>query len=166
MRVDTIQQLQKEAAANVGAKLRTQADNRGDELSKATRTICTNEAQARQEFRAECDIRTILKRFGVPVSTKAAEYGVQDDRITLQSALNALHEAQGLMQAVPEELRYKYPTWRHVLQATESGDYQKDLDALDARRAAAKEKDERLTALETAEAARAAQQATGLQPVT
>lgn len=117
---------------------RTQADDLGDTISAAT-VVTFGPSMTRQEFAAEADVNTILKRYGMPQRGQQT-FGVRDDRIDLQSALYALEAAKEAQLGVPEELRRKYPTWRHVLAACETGNYQQDLSALEERREAEKAK--------------------------
>lgn len=102
-------------------------------------------SMARPEFRDECDINNILRRYGAGSSMQGKQRTeVIDDRLDLQTALTALAQAREANFNVPEELRHKYPTWRHVLTAAERGDYQNDLVELAARQTAEKAENEKL----------------------
>lgn len=123
------------------AAVRSQADNLGDLYSAATGTDCGDEVLTRQEFAQEADINYILNRFGVDQQARPIQYGTTVDyNLDLQQALTALDQVKAINTTIPQELRHKYPTWRELLNATESGAYQHDLAELAARKAAAEEK--------------------------
>lgn len=127
--------------------IRTQADEKGDAVSLANRTPANLEQQARQEFKEETSIGFILSRYGL-VNRRPAQYGaIVDDRIDLQSAMTALDQLRGEAFDVPKELKDKYPTWRHILNASETGEYQKDLAEVAAQREAAKAENDRRQAI-------------------
>lgn len=127
---------------------RTQDDNLQDQYSQLTGLDFTGtESLTRQEFKDEADLNILLARYGV-AQVRPMEYGKDVDySLDLQSALNALDAASAAQFDVPPELRDKYPTWRHVLNGAESGEYQQDLLNLAAKKkqadAEAKEAQER-----------------------
>lgn len=116
---------------------RTQADDRGDEYSDLTVQLNDDRMITRQEFKDEADINIILKRFGVQ-SGPMGTYGEVDYTIDLQQALAAIASANQAHFNVPPELQGKYRTWRDVLNAAETGEYRRDLDALRDQKAAEK----------------------------
>jgi hypothetical protein len=107
---------------------RDQADEHGDEISEATATPPDTDGITRQEFKDEADINVLLAKFGVDNMTRLPEYGKTIDyNLDLQQALTAIQEAKNANMQVPPELRSKYPDWRAVLNAAETGQYQADL---------------------------------------
>lgn len=124
---------------------RTQDDGLGDEMSKATAFTTDEISRTRPEFAEEKDINYMLDRFGVNQQQRPVTYGEMDMNPDLQSAMLAIAEAKKVVATVPPELRTKYPDWRSVLNAAESGQYALDLEKLEqekaeqAKAAAAKE---------------------------
>lgn len=115
-------------------KFRAQYDGKEDEISDASGLDTGTDTLTRQEFKDEADINVILNRFGV-AQVRPLRYGDEIDySIDLQDAMHALSAVEGLPAIVPEELQGKYPDWRSILNATESGQYQKDLGDLAAKK--------------------------------
>lgn len=113
--------------------IREHGDGLGDAVSEATATTPTGDSLTRQEFADDADVNKLLKRYGIDTPVRAfqqAQFTEIDYNVDLQQALGAIQEAKRAHGAVPEELKEKYPTWKHVLDAVETGEYQKDLDAL------------------------------------
>lgn len=117
---------------------RTQYDTLQDEYSILTGVdLSGTEQLTRQEMRDEADINNILNRYGVTAPQRELRYGEEIDyTLDLQTALGALDAAERANFNVPEELRQKYPSWRDLLNAVESGQYQHDLEQLAAKKAA------------------------------
>lgn len=107
---------------------RTQDDNLQDQYSQLTGLDFTGtETLTRQEFKDEADLNILLSRYGV-AQMRPVQYGKEVDyTVDLQTAISALEAANAATFDVPEELRDKYPTWRHVLNGAESGEYHQDL---------------------------------------
>lgn len=86
-----------------------------------------DEPGARQEFRAETDINTIMARFGVnaPIRINTGP-PVVDYTIDLQQALHAIHDARRAHRRLTPEMREKYPTWRELLNAIDRGEIMVD----------------------------------------
>lgn len=105
---------------------RTQIDDKGDEYSLLAATYADDKMITRQEYKDEADINLLLKRFGV-IPGPQGTYGEVDYTLDLQTALAALASANKANFDVPTELRDKYRGWRDVLNATETGEYQRDL---------------------------------------
>lgn len=119
---------------------RTQVDGKGDDYSADTGLLCEDESLARAEFKADADVNTILKKFGVNAFT-APTPGANaeiDYTIDLQTALGAIAQARAGHATLPENLRRKYPTWTELLTAIETGQYstpeQDDARAADQRK--------------------------------
>lgn len=111
---------------------RTQKDGAQDEYSFASSLDTGDEKHTRQEFKDEADLNILLARFGVstPIRTDL-QYGQEVDyNLDLQQAFAAIESARRANLATPAELRDKYPSWREVLNGAESGEYQRDLQAL------------------------------------
>lgn len=70
------------------------------------------ENQTQQHFAEECDINTIVRRFGVthelPASFRAPAYGDFTGVDDYQSALNAVMEADRAFMSLPGELRARF----------------------------------------------------------
>lgn len=109
-------------------KVRSQADENGDAISKAT-AIDFSDAKdmTRQEFKDDADINILLKRFGLNQQLRQMTFTEVNYDLDLQQAFAAIKEARAIASTVPDELREKYPNWRAVLNATETGQYQQDL---------------------------------------
>lgn len=111
---------------------RTQKDGAQKEYSDAAGIDTGTDGGARQEFKDEADINILLSRFGINTQVRTdGKYGAEIDyNLDLQQAYAAIESARRATSAVPEELREKYPTWREMLNATETGEYQHDLQNL------------------------------------
>lgn len=112
--------------------MRSQTDGMGDFWSDATGIDFSNtEILTRQEYKDEADLNILLSRFGVNTPMREMSWGAEiDDRIDLQTALQAIDEAKRI--EVPPELRTRFPTWQAVLNGAESGAYQSALVELEA----------------------------------
>lgn len=75
-------------------KLRTQADNLGDEISALTGTLPGGPSKTRQEFKDETDTNLLLKRFGVIPKHSGPGLGMVDFTIDLQTAMSAIESVQ------------------------------------------------------------------------
>ena len=83
-----------------------------DQNSIETGTSCPEETLAQQQFRDECDINTILDRFGVTgmVPTNVRQPLAMDfiEATDYQSALNALIEAEQSFMEMPAKVRAEF----------------------------------------------------------
>lgn len=83
-----------------------------DEASDASGLLCEEESLAQQSFKEECDINTIVRRFGItgelPVGVRMPTYddftGVND----YHSALNAIVAACESFETLPAEVRERF----------------------------------------------------------
>lgn len=83
-----------------------------DFLSDATALYCETPSKTQQQFRQECDINTIVQRFGItgelPVNGHAPTYddftGVSD----YQSAIHAIRDAEAAFLALPGTVREQF----------------------------------------------------------
>lgn len=76
---------------------------------------------ARQEFREDADINTILRKFGLNSLTRPPAYGIADFTIDLQTAMHAISDAEQAHRRLPEHIRSRYRTWREFLNAVAAG---------------------------------------------
>lgn len=80
--------------------------------SEESALYCTDVSRTQQNFKEECDINTILKRFNVtgqlPVSPLQPEYGDFSGVTDYHSALNAVVAAQDAFNALPAQLRNRF----------------------------------------------------------
>ena len=92
--------------------LRTPYNFDPDQNSIETGTSCPEETLAQQQFRDECDINTILDRFGVTgmVPTNVRQPLAVDfiEATDYQSALNALIEAEQSFMEMPAKIRAEF----------------------------------------------------------
>lgn len=128
--------------------IRGQADYDELDVSEATALDLSDEVDmTRQEYRDEADINVMLHRYGVNTPTRPPNYGEVDYTMDLQQAMIAVENAKIAHRQLPVELRQKYPTWREMLNATESGRLRMDLDQIEDERQR-KEAADRKAALE------------------
>lgn len=98
--------------------LRRQSDTMQEHYSRQVRLDCSESTDvARQEFKAEADITTILSKFGVQGATRPPLYEETDYTLDLQQALAAIERARGGYDRLPLEIRKKYPNWQSVILA-------------------------------------------------
>lgn len=107
--------------------IRTQADSKGDAVSAATALVFHNDdtnhrSRTRQEFKDETDTNWILKRFGIQGANRQVQYGHADFDLDLQQAHEAVNAAKIAHHRMPAHLRDKYPTYKSLLNAIESGE--------------------------------------------
>lgn len=83
-----------------------------DDASLATGLACEDETLAQQQFKEECDINTILERFGqtgeVPTNVRQPLDMDFIEAYDFQSAQNALVEAQQAFDAMPAKVRERF----------------------------------------------------------
>lgn len=80
-----------------------------------------NKDTARQEFKQEADINYMLSRFGITPPRGTPTYGQTDDTLDLQTAIQAVREAQAGYRTLPKELRDKFPSMEAMLAAIDNG---------------------------------------------
>lgn len=107
--------------------MRTQDDDLQDYYSDlagidmSDQTNKDNRDVARQEFKADADIQTILKRFGVMSPGREIVYGEADYTVDLQTAFDAMEEAKRAHARLSPELKERYSTWQALLNALHNG---------------------------------------------
>lgn len=74
--------------------------------------------RTRQEFKADTDVNTIIKRAGmIPPGREPLYGGHHDFDLTLQEGIAAVNGARQAWARIPFEIRKKYPTWEAVTAA-------------------------------------------------
>lgn len=83
-----------------------------DAASLESGLLCEDVSRTRQEFAEECDINTIVRRFGitgeVPTNVRMPMHGDFQELVTFQQAMNALVEAQKAFAAMPADVRSRF----------------------------------------------------------
>lgn len=85
-----------------------------DRVSAETALRCGDPTRTSQEFKEECDINTIVERFGItgelpePGSVKAPLEGDFVDVHDFQSALNVVRQAEEAFMAMPADVRTEF----------------------------------------------------------
>lgn len=83
-----------------------------DEVSRETSLVCEDESLAVQSERDDCDINTIVRRFGLtgslPVGVRRPEYGDFVGVSDYREALEALEAADASFYAMPAEVRARF----------------------------------------------------------
>ena len=80
-----------------------------------------NEDTARQEYKQDADINTMLTKFGIIPKAGTPIYGEWDDTLELQVALMATREAQNAWKDLPEDLKQRFGNMETLLAAVENG---------------------------------------------
>lgn len=83
-----------------------------DQVSNDTGLDCPEPTMAQQQFREECDINTIMERFGrtgeVIAPARLPQYGDFDGISDYHSAVNAIVAAQQSFMDLPAKLRARF----------------------------------------------------------
>lgn len=113
---------------------RGQADDDQDYWSELAGTDAShsidNKDMTRQEYKAEVDINSVLKRFGaIPQPTPV--FTTFDFDIDLQRAIASKENAESAYNRLPEEIRQKYDGWQSMLHAIVTGQLTIDLNELE-----------------------------------
>lgn len=92
--------------------LRTQYNYDRDKASNESGLACQDKSLARQEFRDETDINTIVERFlktgQMPESPVVPQYGDFTNVYDFQSAMNAYRKGQESFDALPAKIRARF----------------------------------------------------------
>ena len=92
--------------------LRTPYNYNRDEASNESGLECLDPTMAQQQFREECDINTIMERFGrtgeLIAPVRMPQYGDFDGVNDYHSAMNAIVEAQSAFDQLPAKLRARF----------------------------------------------------------
>lgn len=84
-----------------------------DLVSRETSVNCDeSEDMTQQSFKEECDINTLVRRFGItglmPQNMVPPTFQMFEDVFDFHSAMNAIAEARESFDALPAETRYKF----------------------------------------------------------
>lgn len=83
-----------------------------DAVSDDNGLLCRDKSLAQQQFKEECDINTIVERFGIgyemPEGVVAPMYADFEDVFDFQSAMNAVRVAGEAFQALPAAVRARF----------------------------------------------------------
>jgi len=84
-----------------------------DAVSASTALDCRDESLTHQEFREECDINTIIDRFGIGENPIEAQKWVTDVDISnapsdYMSVMNQLNEARDQFMSLPAKVRSSF----------------------------------------------------------
>jgi len=92
--------------------LRTPYNYNRDDASNESGLECLDPTMAQQQFREECDINTIMERFGrtgeLIAPIRMPQYGDFDGVNDYHSAMNAIVEAQSAFDQLPAKLRARF----------------------------------------------------------
>lgn len=92
--------------------LRTANNYDMNQVSDETGLHCPEPTRTQQHFKEECDINTIVRRFGVtgelPIGTKAPSYGDYQGVADFHTAMNAVARANEAFDALPATWRKRF----------------------------------------------------------
>ncbi len=92
--------------------LRTPYNYDRDVASNDSGLECLDPTMAQQQFREECDINTIMERFGrtgeLIAPVRMPQYGDFDGVNDYHSAMNAIVEAQTAFESLPAKVRARF----------------------------------------------------------
>ena len=92
--------------------LRTPYNYDRDAASNDSGLECHDPSMAQQQFREECDINTIMERFGrtgeLIAPVRMPQYGDFDGVSDYHSAMNAIVEAQSAFDSLPAKVRARF----------------------------------------------------------
>jgi phage internal scaffolding protein len=92
--------------------LRTPYNYDRDVASNDSGLECPDPTMAQQQFREECDINTIMERFGrtgeLIAPIRMPQYGDFDGVNDYHSAMNAIVEAQSAFDSLPAKVRARF----------------------------------------------------------
>ena len=82
------------------------------EASNASALSCEDPSLAQQHARDECDINTIVKRFGLtgelPSNVRTPTYGDFSDAMDYHASLNAVRAADAAFMQLPADIRTRF----------------------------------------------------------
>lgn len=83
-----------------------------DAASTESGLLCEDRSLAQQQFREECDINTIVERFGIsgelPSDVRAPQYGDFTEVVDYHTALNVVRASQEAFDALPARVRARF----------------------------------------------------------
>lgn len=102
---------------------RSQADMIQRDVSKASAVKVFGASKTRQEFRGDCDVNTVVRRYATgDIPLKPVQYGEQDMNMDATTAHLMMREVGEIFQQLPKELRSKYPTIVDLARALKRGE--------------------------------------------
>lgn len=91
---------------------RTGYDEMGDEVSRVSGLSCEMPTLAKQAFKDECDINTIVRNFGlsyeIPSSFRLPSYGDFTGVNTFEEAVNVIAAANEQFDLLPADVRARF----------------------------------------------------------
>lgn len=82
------------------------------DLDEMTGELRECPSKTKQSFKEECDINTIVRRFGLtgelPSNVRMPQYGDFEEVMDYHTAMNAIRAAQESFQAMPAEVRARF----------------------------------------------------------
>lgn len=92
--------------------LRTPYNYDTNQASDESGLKCLDDSKAKQSFQEECDINTIVKRFGItgqlPEGVRAPTYGDFTNTFDFHTAMNAIASARESFDRMPAEVRARF----------------------------------------------------------
>lgn len=92
--------------------LRTPYNYDVNEASDASALVCEDPSLAQQHAKDECDINTIVRRFGLtgelPSNVRTPQYGDFSDATDYHTALNAVRAADAAFMQLPADVRTRF----------------------------------------------------------
>ncbi|AZL82827.1 internal scaffolding protein [Apis mellifera associated microvirus 13] len=92
--------------------IRTPYNYDRDAASLETATVCTEETLAQQQFKDECDINTILERFGItgelPQNLRQPLSADFIEAYDYKTAMDSIIEAQNAFMELPAKIREEF----------------------------------------------------------
>jgi len=92
--------------------LRTPYNYDVNEASDVSALVCEDPSLAQQHAKDECDINTIVRRFGLtgelPSNVRAPQYGDFTDAVDYHTALNAVRAADEAFMQLPADVRTRF----------------------------------------------------------
>lgn len=94
-------------------KVRVVGEYDSDGVSHDTALVCGEESRTHQEFKEECDINTIIDRFGIGENPIEAQKWVTNADISdapddYMSVMNQLNEARDQFMSLPAKVRSQF----------------------------------------------------------
>lgn len=103
--------------------VRSPVDNLGDDASFASGLDTSGwDDVTRQEFKEDCDINTILQRFGAGDARPFRFGDALDADLDLQNAIESVRSAQHSFDELPPELRSRYRDISSLVDALNRGE--------------------------------------------
>lgn len=92
--------------------IRTPYNYNVDEASDLTGLSCGEPTRAQQQFKDECDINTIMRRFGktgvAPVAAAMPSYDDYTGIVDFHTAMNAVAQARENFETLPSNVRLRF----------------------------------------------------------